>query len=232
MSLNAVTMPVTARGVLFPDDESGNAAGLSAGLAATGVARAALARVVRIPAAAVTAVESEVSAVAGDLMELDLGDAMVLGWRKYAALTSAARRTLAAPGTEEVVVLAAHRISSTYNPSVDVFVDNVRVNSFEFALSLQFDIRGLSAVVCGGDLVALHGGDCNLSATLTLEGAQLAHRERPVDLRVVLPLRHPIALVNKPAAHSPEPRDTGEMPVQREGEQKLDAPVQPPARSS
>ena len=225
MSINAVIRPLTARAVLFPDDGPGETGGLSSALDATGVARAGLARVARIPAAALGTVESEVGTVAGDLLDLDIGDAVVLGWRRYTALTAAAARTLAARGTEEVVALATHRVSSTYTPSVDVLVDEVKVNTLEFALSLQFEIRGLSAVVRGGDLVALRGGDCLLTARLTLEGAQLAHKERPVDLSVVVPLTSPIALVDKPVPDGSEAGPTGEVPAQRAEEERLGPPV-------
>lgn len=228
MSIDAVTLPLTARAALFPDDEPGESGELSSSLGATGLARAALARVGRIPAAALGAVEGEVGAVAGDLLDLDLGDVLVLGWRRYAALTAAARRTLAAPGTEEVVVMASHRVSSSYTPSVDVLVDEVKVNTFEFALTLQFEIRGLSAVVRGGDLVALRGGDCRLSARLTLEGAQLARKEHPVDLRLLVPLARPIALVDKPGLAGPDASPSGQVPTQREAEHDEAASTQSP----
>lgn len=201
-----LTPPLTAAVFLFPDEEPGSGTGLSAALGMTGAARTVLARVGRLPAAALTAVDQELGTVTSGLMDIDLGDAVVLGWRKYSALVEAARRTLASPGSEEVVVLATHRISSTYRPSVDVTVDNLKVNTFEFLLSVQLDIRGLSAVVRGGDLVALYGGDCLVTATLTLEGAQLAHRERTVDLRLMVPLRRPVALVDKPPPAIPPQR--------------------------
>jgi hypothetical protein len=193
----SLTQPLTARRFLFPGEEPGAGTGLSAALGMTGAARSALVRVRRIPGAAVKAVEGELGTVTSGLLDIDLGGAVVVGWRKYSALIEAARRTFASPGTEEVVVLAMHRVSSTYRPSVDVIVDNVKVNTFEFVLSVQIDIRGLSAVVRGADLVALYGGDCLVTATLTLEGAQLAHREQTFDRRVVVPLRHPVALVDK-----------------------------------
>jgi hypothetical protein len=225
MSTTTTSAPLTARVVLFPDDEPGTGTGLAAALSGSAAARPALARVARWPAAALEAVDAELGSVASGLMDIDVGDAVVLGWRKYSALVEAARRTVASPGSEEIVVLATHRISSTHRPSVDVWVDEVKVNTFEFVLSVQIDIRGLSAVVRGGDLVALHGGDGVVSVTLTLEGAPLAQRQRTVDLRVLVPLRHPISLVGGSPA---TPSDTShppavELPAQRDESSVPDA---------
>jgi hypothetical protein len=229
----SLTPPLTAHAFLFPDEEPGAGTGLSAALGKTGAAPTALAGVRRLPATAFKAVEGELGTVTAELLDIDLGDLVVLSWRKYSVLVEAARRTRAAPGTEEVVVLATHRVSSTYRPSVDVTVDNVKVNTFEFVLSVQIDIRGLSAVVRGGDLVALYGGDCLITATLTLEGARLAHREQTVDLRLFVPLRQPFALVDK-AHHARRSvlkgggmdSHPGDVPIAEPYEQSVDLVVQ------
>jgi hypothetical protein len=54
----------------------------------------------------------EVAAVAQQLLEMELGELAVAGWRKHAALTAAAERTLAT-GSSEVVDLASHRMTSS-----------------------------------------------------------------------------------------------------------------------
>lgn len=201
MSDSTTAPPLTARTFLFGDRAHGDGVpSLSRALEERGAARTVLQGVRHLSSSALRAVDEEVGTVADRLLDLDLGDAMVSGWRKYSALTESARRTLAAPGSEEVVVLATHRATSTYRPHVDLLVDGVKVNSFEFELTVVFDVTGVSAIVRAGDLVALRGGECLVTTTLGLEGAQLAERQRHVDLDVIVPLRSPIPLVDEDTA--------------------------------
>jgi len=94
----------------------------------------------------------------------------------------------------------------TYRPRVDPFVDDVKVNTLEFQLTMVFDVNGLVAVVQSGDLVAFRGGECVLTATLGLEGAPLARRQARIDLPVVVRLQPAIALVSNAAIPPTMPR--------------------------
>jgi hypothetical protein len=201
MSSDALVAPVTAR-IFLRGHNAGAATADTLGrtLSEHGVARSILGGFRQLSASALQAVDREIGTVADGLLDLDLGDVLVLGWRKYSALTESAKRTLAAPGSEEVLALATHRITSTYRPHVDVYVDGVKVNSLEFELTMVFALTGLFAVVSLGDLVALRGGDCVVTATLTLEGAQLAQRQGHLELASAVRLQPPIPLVNKVAA--------------------------------
>jgi hypothetical protein len=69
-----------------------------------------------LSAAALQAVNREVAAVIDRLLELDLGELLLAGWRRYSELTKAAQPTLAHPGSQEMVVLASHRVVSTHHP--------------------------------------------------------------------------------------------------------------------
>lgn len=190
--------PMTARSFLFTDvQDAGMSDGLGPLLHEQATVGSAL-RILRHLSGSVAAtVDHEVGAVVERMLELDLGDVLVSGWRKHADLVEAARRTLALAGSEEVVVLGSHRVTSTYRPRVDLYVDELRVSSLEFELRIAFRLTGVAAVVRAGDLVSLRGGDCTVDVTLELEGAVLAHRRRGLDLGVALPLAHPVALVDK-----------------------------------
>lgn len=201
MTTPARNRPVTARGVLFPQQARGSGSTrLAEALRRREVAEEAMPDLPDMARSALGLVAEEIGDVTEQLLDVDLGDALVAGWKKYAALRDSARRTLAAPGSEEVVVLARHRISSSYEPSVDLVVDGVRVNTFEFDLAVEFDLTGVTAVVSGGALVALQGGECVVTASLSLEGARLARREKKVDLEIVLPLGRPVVLVDEAAS--------------------------------
>lgn len=187
---------MTARVFLFGDEPLADTVdALSRELERHGAAWSALHGVRRLSAGLTGAVDREVAVVADGLLDLDLGDALIGGWRRYAALTDAARRTAAAPGSHEVVRLATHRVASTYRPRVDLLVDGVTVHDFVFELSVVFDVTGLAAVVRDGQLCTLLGGECLVSATLELQGARLAERQQRIEPSVLVRLDPPRSLL-------------------------------------
>jgi len=202
MSLTAPE-PLTMRSFLF-DDPSGATTSEALGRAIEehGLAESTLRGTRRLAASAYGALDERIGALVGELMQIDLGDALVAGWTRYAALVDSARRTLAAPGTEEVLALATHRISAEYHPRVDLLLDGVQLNSFEFTAAAVFDLTGVAAVVRDGALVALRGGSCLVTVTLCLEGARLARRQRDLDPGLVVRLAAPVPLVAKPTMAS------------------------------
>jgi hypothetical protein len=179
---------------------------LGRAFAERGIAGPALGGVRHLSSSAVRTVDHEVGTVVASLLSMDLGDALVAGWRKYQALVDAARRTRSSPAREEVLALATHRVTCSWSPRVDMMVDDIKVNTFEFELTVTFDVTGLSAVVAGGDLVALSGGACLVTGTLTLEGAVLAQRQRSLDPRFVVALQRPIQLLPAAQPTPPEQR--------------------------
>jgi hypothetical protein len=190
------TSPRTARSLLFDDPPAGQPVGLAAALADDDTVRAGVGGARRLGAAGVRAVTTEVGEVADGLMEIDLGDALVLGWKRHTALLDAAHRTLAEPGREEVVLLAGHAVTSSHDPSVDLVVDGHVVNSFEFDVDIDFLVTGVSAVVRAGCLAALRSGRCDVTVAVRLEGATLVHRRRTFDAALLVPLPRPVPLVD------------------------------------
>ncbi|MGH3833290.1 MAG: hypothetical protein ACRDRS_23120 [Pseudonocardiaceae bacterium] len=151
-------------------------------------------------------VNRQIAAVADGLLNLDLEDVLMSGWRKYSDLTKAAERTLATPGSEEVVVLATHRVVSTHHPTVDLLVDGVKVHTFVFELKVVFDLNGVTAVLRQGVLVALRGGECVVTATLSLEGTPLElSRKGRIDLALIVQFHRPIPLTRQ-SLHTPASR--------------------------
>jgi hypothetical protein len=194
MSSGVFDTPLTVQWFLLGD--SGDTS-LGRKLTEQGVARSTLGGMRRLSAAALHTVDHEIGAVASGLLDLDLGDILLAGWRKYSALTDAARRTLAAPASEEVLQLATHRITSVYLPRVDLFVDDQKITTVEFDLTMVFDLTGLAAVVKAGDLIALQSGECLVTATLSLEEVRLAERRGKLDLAQQIRLNPPISLIDK-----------------------------------
>jgi hypothetical protein len=140
----------------------------------------------------------EAGHVADSLLDLDITDVLALAWTKHTDLVAAGRRTRQQPGSEELVPLATHTVSSTHRPCVDVFIDEVKVTDVELELTLSLVVTGVLAVVRDGRLVALHGGAIDASASLRCEHARVLERSRRLALPESWLLEPPIDLLAAP----------------------------------
>jgi hypothetical protein len=197
---------ITAAGFLFGDEqedieligtpsEQDSVTALAEAMYEHGVLGSVGAALTKVSSAGRRAVGSQVATIAHNLLDLDLADLVVAGWCKFADLTAAARRTLGAPGSSEVVELATHTITSTHSPSVEVLVDNTPVATVRFELSIKFTVKGLVATVRDGRLVSFQSGGCEVTGTLAAEGRQLATRTAGVQLPMLLRLGDGIPLL-------------------------------------
>src|SRR5512132_2385203 len=158
--------PLTASVFLFPEHEDTGQA-LAEALDRHGVLRSKDDLAPRLVTQVVReAAERQVGVVADGLLDLDLGDLVIAGWRKQAKLAAAAERTAANPGSSEVVELASHRISSVHRPFVELLVNQLHVATVNFELDIEFTVRALVATVRNGHVVSLHSGICDVEATL------------------------------------------------------------------
>ena len=130
----------------------------------------------------------EAAAAAAGLLDVDLDGLLLAGWRMHHDLAGAARRTLATPGSTELVDLVRHQVSVSQEPSVAVVVDGRQVGTIELGLDVEFDITALVAGIKAGLLVAVHAGSCEVTATLAVQGAEVqsasTHLDLPAALRV------------------------------------------------
>jgi hypothetical protein len=133
------------------------------------------------PAVRATAVR-EAATVAASLLKVDLIEVLVAGWSQYRYIVGAARRTLAAPGSTELVSMVTHQVTVAQHPSVKVLVDGRRVATLQLDLSIVFDVMALLAGISGGRLVALHSGRCDVTVILAVQGTELLARRAHLEL--------------------------------------------------
>jgi hypothetical protein len=216
MTTMATDYPRTTSGLLF--GESGDRVeALARTLQQKGVMGSLGAALQRLSQAGRQAADREVAGVVNSVVDFDLGDLVVAGWRKGSDLADAARRTAANPGSSAVVELATQRITSVHRPSLNVLINNVQVTTLNFELEVEFVIKALIAIVREGHVANLHSGACDVTVTLTAQGVQLAkqnrHFEMPMLVRWPLSLHPgdtdpPAGSVVSPSAPSPPPRRT------------------------
>jgi hypothetical protein len=128
-------------------------------------------------------------------MDVDLIGALVAGWRRHQDLTAAAQRTLAAPGSIELVNVAVHQITMTQHPSVIVLVDGLQVAAIRLGLSVVLRVNAMTAGVSSGQLAALHSGRCDVTATLAVQGINVLSGQAHLMLPGVIPLSPGIRLL-------------------------------------
>jgi hypothetical protein len=141
------------------------------------------------------AVAQEAGTIMAALLKVDLIGVLVRGWREHRDIVSAARRTLAAPGSTELVSMSAHEVTLDQRPSVNVLVDGQQVASLQLGLSIVFDVNAVLLGISGGRLVAVRSGRCDITATLALQGTDLLVRHARLELPGVIPLRRGIRLL-------------------------------------
>jgi hypothetical protein len=151
-----------------------------------------------LPKATRDAAVRETTAAAAGLLNVDLFGGLVAGWRKHHDLTAAAQRTLAVPGSVELVDMAGHQITTSQHPSVKVLVNEAEVATIQLGLSLVFRVTAMGARVSAGRLVALHSGQCDLTVTLAIQGTTVFTKRAHLTLPGAIPLGQGIRLL---AAH-------------------------------
>ena len=155
------------------------------------------------------AAEEQLASVTAGLLDLDLGDLLIYGWRTRERLLKAARETRQIPGRQDIVQLGTHRITSAHSPTVELLVDGVKVHTFRFQLTVIFDIDVAALVIRDGLLSALKAGDGALTCTLVLEmpggDIELVNQQRKIDLRLIINIGHGIPLLPADAGYGARP---------------------------
>jgi hypothetical protein len=145
------------------------------------------------------AAEEQLASVTAGLLDLDLGDLLIYGWRTHERLVRAARQTRQIPGRREIVQLGTHRITSAYHPTIELLIDGVKVHTFRFQLTVIFDIEVAALIIRDGLLTGLKAGDGAVTCTLTLEmpggDVELIDQQRKINLHLIINIGHGIPLL-------------------------------------
>jgi hypothetical protein len=201
--------PRTAAALLFGPDEDKTAA-IAQRLRSADIGGDIRSALDRLPPLTREAAVGQISSAAAELLNVNLADVVADGWRKHADLTAAARRTLAARGSTDLVDLASHRVTAGQEPYLSLLIDGHRVATVRFGLSLVFEISALLAEVKAGRLVALHSGRCEVTGALAIQDINTITRQAHVDMPGMIPLHEGIRLLpahDYPADHTPGPAD-------------------------
>lgn len=174
--------PVSARAFFFADGRDSDAEVVNRSLQQQGVLGSVGRGLELLDSSTRALLVHELSAVIARLLDLDLSDVLVAGWRTHRALRAAAQRSLVtAPDGEELVGLASHKVESVHTPHVDLLLNGQRITTIEVVNTIAMDVDALVAVVRAGALVGMQGGACLATLTVTVEGLPVVTRSRRFD---------------------------------------------------
>lgn len=125
-------------------------------------------------------------------------DVVVDGWRRHRTLVEAAEASVRTR-TDQLVQLKPHRVTFGRDPSVDVFLSDIRVLTISGRLELTVQITDAVATVRAGRLVAVHAGRATASGTVALEGQRIASQSAHWHLPDLLKFEHGLDLASRPA---------------------------------
>jgi hypothetical protein len=120
---------------------------------------------------------------------------LVSGWREHKEITAAARRTLTALSSRELVSLPPHRVATAQQPAVSVLIDGRRVASLRLGLSIVFDVEALVAGISRGRLSVVHAGRCGVGVALTVHDAEALSSQVHLELPGAFPVGTGIRLL-------------------------------------
>lgn len=199
--MSTTTQTTTLRSILFGDEDA--RATIKDALEASAVTKTIAAALHGVSRTLRSAAGDEVQDTVADVLSFDLIDVLIGGWRKHRTLTEAAERTIGSPGAREIVELAAHRITFTSTPRIDVLVDQLKVAEIEVEIGVTVDLDAVCGVVTGGRLVALRSGRAEVKVEVACLSHPVISATRSIDLPVAIGLGPGILLVE--SIKLPEP---------------------------
>ncbi|MUL67901.1 hypothetical protein BOO86_25745 [Mycobacterium sp. CBMA 234] len=159
----------------------------------------------RVPLDLVDTAWHELADATSGFMSMNLTDVVAAGWAKYDPLTKAARSTHDDSDATELVALVTHRIESSQNPSIVVYLDGTRLATIEMELEIVLTISGLIAAVKQSRLTEVRAGSCAVSGSLSVQGIEVMKRQCKFNLQGAFRLRDGMSLDDASPNNNCEP---------------------------
>ena len=130
-----------------------------------------------------------------DLLRLDLGVIIVGGWKKVAELRRYTDRAKYPPGEGVLVEVTRHTVTSTHKPSLDIVVNDKKVDAVPFELKLTVTLDGALLTIRDGKIEAMSPGACKVGGELKCEGYAILKRDSaPIRVPGTWTFKEPIAI--------------------------------------
>ena len=128
-------------------------------------------------------------------VDVDLAAVLLEGWKKHKELREAGQRSLT-EGKEVAVPLAAHDVTFTKRPKVEVLLEERPLTTIDCEFKAALTVDGLVAVVRAGALQKIEAGSCTITVSFAMEGVDLAKKKVKGRSLLRIPLGSGIRLVD------------------------------------
>ena len=112
-----------------------------------------------------------------DLLDLNVVDILLGGWRKQQEVRRELRETAADPSRTAVVHLARHTLESTHAPSMELRAQGRRLVELSFPMDLAFEIEAAELTLRAGAVREVRTGDVKVRGTVKLENTVVLERQ-------------------------------------------------------
>lgn len=195
MSPSALTETLTVRDLLYGDAPVEPTQALADSLQQSGTVSNLVARFPGVS----SLVEREVAKEIDGLLSQSLLDLAVDGWKKFAELMDAARRTGDNPAARETVKLVTHRIEFSHPWTVEVLVNGKSAGTLEVELAGSLGMDLVVLVVQRGRITAIESGRCIVTTALEIAQTEVVKRQGRFNLGGEIPLGHGLMLAERTA---------------------------------
>jgi len=110
-------------------------------------------------------------------LSVPMSDILAAGWSKYRELIQYRDRKKHPAAEVALVPLHSHTISSVHKPQIEIFVNDRRLGSLDFDLSLALEIEMAILKIQDGKIWEVSPGSCRGSGTLMFGPAVLLERK-------------------------------------------------------
>lgn len=114
------------------------------------------------------------------LLDVGAPDILVSAWNTSRELTKYRDPARYPPEQVVIVPLTKHKITSTHEPSVEVYVDGLSLGRVGFQLRVELTLQGAELKIQGGRILQIRTGRCDGVGTIACEGIVLKRIEGKV----------------------------------------------------
>ena len=125
-----------------------------------------------------------------DVLDINVVDVLVAGWKKQTEVRELLQATAADPSRTALVHLAEHTIESTHKPSMEVRSGGKVVARLSFTIEAAFELDAVELVLRHGRVEEARPGEVTARGTVKLERSVILERKSaPLTLpgRIVIP---------------------------------------------
>ncbi len=105
-----------------------------------------------------------------ETLNVNMANFMVSTWNKYREIEQYTDAKTFPRTQTYMVPLTEHTIDASYEPSMEILVNNQPVATLNFIISVYLTLEGIILEIKGGKIMKLHTGSCKAGGSIMCEG--------------------------------------------------------------